>query len=81
MHLDLDGLSANEIAAAKAKATEGHMVTYLIGLLNTTQQPLLQRPQQSSRENYLKHHGRCREMMMVYVPHRKMARLRLQKRI
>ena len=40
---DLAGLSANEIAAAKAKATEGGQDgKYLIGLLNTTQQPLLQ---------------------------------------
>lgn len=40
---DLDGLSADEIAAAKVKATEaGKDGKYLIGLLNTTQQPLLQ---------------------------------------
>jgi peptidyl-dipeptidase Dcp len=40
---ELDGLSSNEIAAAKAKATEaGHDGEFLIGLLNTTQQPLLQ---------------------------------------
>lgn len=40
---DLDGLTVNEIAAAKAKATEaGHDGQYLIGLLNTTQQPVLQ---------------------------------------
>ena len=39
---DLDGLSNDEIAAAKAKATEaGQDGKYLIGLLNTTQQPLL----------------------------------------
>jgi peptidyl-dipeptidase Dcp len=39
---DLDGLSANEIAAAKIKATEaGQDGKYLIPLLNTTQQPLL----------------------------------------
>jgi peptidyl-dipeptidase Dcp len=38
---ELDGLSAEEIAAAKAKATEaGHDGKYLLGLLNTTQQPL-----------------------------------------
>ena len=38
---ELDGLSAEEIAAAKAKATEaGHAGKYLLGLLNTTQQPL-----------------------------------------
>jgi peptidyl-dipeptidase Dcp len=40
---ELDGLSSNEIAAAKVKATEaGHDGKFLIGLLNTTQQPLLQ---------------------------------------
>lgn len=39
---DLDGLSAGEIEAAKLKAKEaGHENKYLIGLLNTTQQPLL----------------------------------------
>ena len=38
---ELDGLSAEEIAAAKAKATEaGQAGKYLLGLLNTTQQPL-----------------------------------------
>ena len=38
---ELDGLSVEEIAAAKAKATEaGHDGKYLLGLLNTTQQPL-----------------------------------------
>ncbi|HSD05627.1 MAG TPA: M3 family metallopeptidase [Flavobacterium sp.] len=39
---DLDGLSAAEIEAAKQKAKEaGYENKYLIGLLNTTQQPLL----------------------------------------
>ena len=39
---DLDGLSADELLAAKNRATEaGHEGKYLIGLLNTTQQPLL----------------------------------------
>ena len=39
---DLEGLSPDEIASAKAKAKEaGHEGKYLIGLLNTTQQPLL----------------------------------------
>lgn len=39
---DLDGLSKEEIQAAKVKATEaGYDGKYLIGLLNTTQQPLL----------------------------------------
>ncbi|HOZ51023.1 MAG TPA: M3 family metallopeptidase [Chitinophagaceae bacterium] len=39
---DLDGLSSDELSAAKAKAKEaGYENKYLIGLLNTTQQPLL----------------------------------------
>jgi len=39
---DLDGLSSDEIAAAKIKATEaGQDGKYLIALFNTTQQPLL----------------------------------------
>lgn len=38
---ELDGLSAAEIAAAKDKAKEAGKEGYLIGLLNTTQQPLL----------------------------------------
>ena len=39
---DLEGLSPDEIASASAKAKEaGHEGKYLIGLLNTTQQPLL----------------------------------------
>ena len=40
---DLDGLSIDEIAAAKRNAKDaGHEGKYLIALLNTTQQPLLQ---------------------------------------
>ncbi|WP_285269987.1 M3 family metallopeptidase [Kaistella rhinocerotis] len=40
---ELDGLSADEIAAAAADAKEaGHEGKYLLTLLNTTQQPLLQ---------------------------------------
>jgi peptidyl-dipeptidase Dcp len=40
---DLEGLTIDDIAAAKAKAREaGHEGKYLIGLLNTTQQPILQ---------------------------------------
>ena len=39
---ELDGLSADEIAAAKAKATAaGYEGKYLLGLINTTQQPQL----------------------------------------
>jgi peptidyl-dipeptidase Dcp len=81
---DLDGLSANEIAAAKAKATEaGHDGKYLIGLLNTTQQPLLQSlTNRATREKLFKSSwtraeknddGDTREVL------EKMARLRLQK--
>ncbi|MBC5839394.1 M3 family metallopeptidase [Flavobacterium sp. F-392] len=81
---DLDGLSANEIAAAKAKATEaGHEGKYLIGLLNTTQQPLLQSlTSRTTREKLFKSSwtraeknddGDTREVL------EKMARLRLQK--
>lgn len=40
---ELDGLSSDEIAAAAADAkAEGHEGKYLLNLLNTTQQPLLQ---------------------------------------
>src|SRR5690606_64882 len=40
---ELDGLSADEIAAAAADAkAAGHSSGYLLTLLNTTQQPLLQ---------------------------------------
>lgn len=40
---ELDGLSADELAAAKKDATDaGHDGMYLLTLLNTTQQPLLQ---------------------------------------
>ena len=39
---ELDGLSADEIAATKAKATAaGFDGKYLLGLINTTQQPML----------------------------------------
>ena len=38
---DLEGLSAGDIAAAKDKAKEAGKEGYMIGLLNTTQQPLL----------------------------------------
>jgi peptidyl-dipeptidase Dcp len=38
---DLDGLSSDDIASAKTRATDaGHDGKYLISLLNTTQQPL-----------------------------------------
>ncbi|WP_339919804.1 M3 family metallopeptidase [uncultured Flavobacterium sp.] len=81
---DLDGLSTNEIAAAKAKATEaGHDGQYLLGLLNTTQQPVLQSlTNRATREKIFKSSwmraeknddGDTREVL------EKMARLRLQK--
>jgi peptidyl-dipeptidase Dcp len=81
---DLDGLSANDLAAAKAKATEaGHEGQYLIGLLNTTQQPILQSlTNRATREKIFKSSwtraekngdGDTREVL------EKMARLRLQK--
>ncbi|SEA77760.1 peptidyl-dipeptidase Dcp [Flavobacterium gillisiae] len=81
---DLDGLSANEIAAAKAKATEaGHDGQYLLGLSNTTQQPVLQSlTNRATREKIFKSSwtraeknddGDTREVL------EKMAKLRLQK--
>jgi peptidyl-dipeptidase Dcp len=49
----LDGLSTAELAAAKTKATEaGQDGKYLIGLLNTTQHPMLQSlADRDTREN------------------------------
>jgi peptidyl-dipeptidase Dcp len=81
---DLDGLSANEIASAKTKATEsGHDGKYLIPLLNTTQQPLLVNlKNRASRERLFKaswyraekgDDGDTREVL------EKIAKLRLQK--
>ena len=81
---DLDGLSSDEIAAAKTRATEaGHDGKYLIGLLNTTQQPLLPSLQnRATREKLFKSSwtraeknddGDTREILL------KMAKLRLQK--
>jgi peptidyl-dipeptidase Dcp len=81
---DLDGLSSDEIAAAKAKATEaGQDGKYLIGLLNTTQQPLLASlKNRATREKIFKSSwtraeknddGDTREVL------EKMAKLRLKK--
>lgn len=81
---DLKGLSSDELAAAKVRATEaGHDGKYLIGLLNTTQQPLLQYlTNRATREKIFKaswtrseknDEGDTREVL------EKMARLRLQK--
>ncbi len=80
---ELDGLSAADIAAAKDKAIEVGKVGYLIGLLNTTQQPPLQNMKnRASREKLFKSAftrsekgdvGDTRETL------EKMAKLRLQK--
>jgi len=81
---DLEGLSPDEIAVAKAKATEaGQEGKYLIGLLNTTQQPLLQNlTNRAAREKIFKaswsrseknDDADTREVL------EKMAKLRLQK--
>jgi peptidyl-dipeptidase Dcp len=81
---DLAGLSSDEIANAKDKAKEaGHEGKYLIGLLNTTQQPLLQSlTNRATREKIFKSSwsraekndvGDTREIV------EKMAKLRLQK--
>jgi peptidyl-dipeptidase Dcp len=81
---DLDGLSAEELAAAKDKAKEaGQEGKYLIGLLNTTQQPLLPSlKNRTTREKIFKaswiraeknDEGDTREVL------EKMAKLRLQK--
>ncbi len=81
---ELDGLSADEIESAKAKATEaGQTGKYLLGLLNTTQQPML--PSLTNRATREKlftaswmraekgDEGDTRELI------EKMAKLRLQK--
>ena len=81
---DLDGLSAEELAAAKDKAKEaGQEGKYLIGLLNTTQQPLLPSlKNRTTREKIFKaswiraeknDEGDTREVL------EKMAKLRLHK--
>ena len=81
---DLDGLSPAEIAAAKLKATEaGQEGKYLIGLLNTTQQPVLASlTNRATREKIFKSSwyraeknddGDTREVL------EKIAKLRLQK--
>jgi peptidyl-dipeptidase Dcp len=81
---DLDGLSPDEIAAAKDKAKEaGQDGKYLIGLLNTTQQPLLKSlKNRATREKIFKaswsraekgDEGDTREII------EKTAKLRLQK--
>ncbi len=81
---DLDGLSSADIAAAKKSATEaGQDGKYLIAIINTTQQPVLQDlKNRASREKIFKaswyraekgDEGDTREIL------EKIARLRLQK--
>jgi peptidyl-dipeptidase Dcp len=54
---DLEGLSANDLAA-KIKATEaGHEGQYLIGLQNTTQQPIQNLTNRATREKNSKRLG------------------------
>ena len=81
---ELDGLSADEIAAAAADAKEaGYPGKYLLQLLNTTQQPLLQNlNNRATREKLFKaswyraEKGDANDTRPVIE---KMARLRLQK--
>lgn len=81
---DLEGLSADELEAAKSRASQsGHDGKYLIGLLNTTQQPLLSSlKNRATREKIYKSSwtraeknddGDTRDLLL------KMAKLRLQK--
>jgi peptidyl-dipeptidase Dcp len=81
---DLDGLGADEIAAASAKAKEAGLEgKYVIGIMNTTQQPLLSSlKNRLSREKIFKaswyraeknDEGDTREVL------EKIAKLRLQK--
>jgi peptidyl-dipeptidase Dcp len=81
---DLEGLSTDELTAAKIRASEaGHPGKFLIGLLNTTQQPLLSSlKNRATRERIFKSSwtraeknddGDTRDILL------KMAKLRLQK--
>ncbi len=80
---ELEGLSAEDVAAAKNKAKEAGKSGYMLGLLNTTQQPPLQNmTNRTSREKLFKaawiraeknDEGDTRETL------EKMAKLRLQK--
>ena len=81
---DLEGLSADEIASANAKAKDaGHEGKYLIGLLNTTQQPLLQSlKNRATREKIFKSSWTRAEKNDdgdTRTTLEKMAKLRLQK--
>ena len=81
---DLEGLSSDEIASAKDKAKEaGHEGKYLIGLLNTTQQPLLQNlKNRATREKIFKSSWTRAEKNDdgdTRATLEKMAKLRLQK--
>jgi peptidyl-dipeptidase Dcp len=81
---DLEGLSTDEIASAKAKAKEaGYEGKYLLGLLNTTQQPLLQNlKNRATREKLFKSSWTRAEKNDdgdTRATLEKMAKLRLQK--
>lgn len=80
---ELDGLSADEIAAAAADAKAAGKSGYLLNLLNTTQQPLLQNlKNRSTREKLFKaswfraEKGNADDTRSILE---KQARLRLQK--
>jgi peptidyl-dipeptidase Dcp len=80
---ELAGLSVGEIAAAKDKAKEAGKSGYLIGLLNTTQQPPLQNmTNRASREKLFKSawiRAEKNDEGDTRVTLEKMAKLRLQK--
>lgn len=81
---DLGGLSADEIASANTKAIEaGFESKYLVGLLNTTQQPMLQNlTKRASREKIFKSSWSRSEKNDegdTRATLEKMAKLRLQK--
>ncbi|MBC7641845.1 MAG: dipeptidyl carboxypeptidase II, partial [Flavobacterium sp.] len=80
---ELAGLSSEDIAAAKAKAKEAGKEGYLIGLLNTTQQPPLQNmTNRASRERLFKssfNRSQNDDDGDTRATLEKMAKLRLQK--
>lgn len=80
---ELAGLSSDEIAAAKSKAKEAGKEGYMIGLLNTTQQPLLQNmTDRASREKLFKssfNRSQNNDEGDTRTTLEKMAKLRLQK--
>jgi peptidyl-dipeptidase Dcp len=80
---ELAGLSKEDIAAAKIKAKEAGKEGYMLGLLNTTQQPLLQNmTNRASREKLFKSAWSRAEKNDdgdTRLTLEKMAKLRLQK--